>query len=54
MGKGDLAAGKKLIEQAATEDEKLTAAQDFIISNCSTVHLISFLCDLLQLCLYPF
>ncbi|MBS1742951.1 MAG: DUF4476 domain-containing protein [Bacteroidetes bacterium] len=48
IGKGDLVAGKKIIEQAATEEEKLTVAQDFIISNCLTVHQVAEFCSLFK------
>lgn len=48
MGKGDLAAGKKMIEQGGTEEEKLSIAQDFIVSNCLTASQVIEFCSMFK------
>lgn len=48
MGKGDLAAAKKIIEDAAKDDEKLAAAQEIIASNCLLVSQVSEFCNMFK------
>ncbi|MEO8770359.1 MAG: DUF4476 domain-containing protein, partial [Ferruginibacter sp.] len=48
MGKGDLVAAKKTIQETAKEDEKLTAAQEIIASNCLLASQVTEFCALFK------
>lgn len=48
MGKGDLDAAKKMVIKAKKEDDKLSAAQEAILSNCLSVSQVVEFCNLFQ------
>lgn len=48
MGKGDLVAAKKAISEAEKEEEKLSAAQEIIASNCLLVSQVTEFCSLFK------
>lgn len=48
MGKGDLAAAKKLIQETAKEDDKLASAKELIATNCLLASQVSEFCALLK------
>ena len=48
MGKGDLAAAKKIIEGVVKDDEKLSAAQEIIASNCLLVSQVTEFCNMFR------
>ena len=48
MGKADLAAAKKMIQETAKEDEKLATAQEIIASNCLLASQVTEFCSLFK------